>query len=156
MIRQRCGHRQPQSWPCQCHRVKNTHVCLTILPVFCRFDETGKGTGIHELTRRDLRCTIRLSEYQNFVLAVFAANFVRWAQSWVRSRVQESNRRFDQTLDSPKRLVRVAANSRATVLRSEDRVSVHFSPLSSLGGVVITMSARTFSLISQNEQFAHF
>lgn len=90
------------------------------------------------------------------MLTVFATNFVRWAQCWVRSRVEQSNRRFDQTLASPKRLVRVAANSPATVLRSEDRVSVHFSRLSSLGGVVITVPFRACSPIGQNDHFAHF
>jgi len=76
------------------------------------------------------------------MLTVFAANFVRWADHWVRTRIEQSNRRFDQTLTSPKRLVRIAANSPATVLRTEERVSVHFSCLSSLGGVVITIPCR--------------
>jgi hypothetical protein len=73
------------------------------------------------------------------MLTVFAANFVRWADPWVRSHLEQSNRRFTQTLASPKRLIRVAANSPATVWHAQAQVSVRFSCLSSLDGVVITI-----------------
>ena len=75
------------------------------------------------------------------MLTVFAANFVRWADEWVRPRVEQSSNRFDSVLASPKRLVRIAANSPATVERSEGRELVRFSPLSSFGGGVIRLSA---------------
>ena len=74
------------------------------------------------------------------LLTVFAANFVRWADVWVRERVEHTNRRFDTALGSPKRLVRVAANSPATVERRPGRETVRFSPLSCFGGVVIRLS----------------
>ncbi len=73
------------------------------------------------------------------MLTVFAANFVRWAPAWVRPRVEASNKRFASALTSPKRLVRVAANSPATIDRSEGRLAVCFSPLSSFAGVVIRL-----------------
>ena len=73
------------------------------------------------------------------MLTVFAANFVRWADGWVRTHVAHSNRRFARTLASPKQMVRVAANSPATVFRHQDQVSIRFNPLSSLHGVVITL-----------------
>lgn len=75
------------------------------------------------------------------LLTVFAANFVRWADQWVRARVEHSTRRFEVALGSPKRLVRVAANSPATVERAGGREAVRFSPLSCFGGVVIRLSA---------------
>jgi hypothetical protein len=77
------------------------------------------------------------------MLTVFAANFVRWAPEWVRPRVEEPNRRFAGALTSPKRLVRVAANSPATIGRSEGRLAVRFSPLSSFAGVVIRLGGVT-------------
>jgi hypothetical protein len=75
------------------------------------------------------------------LLTVFAANFVRWADEWIRPRVEQSSRRFDRVLSSPKRLVRVAANSLATVERSNGHLLVRFSALSSFEGVVIRLSA---------------
>jgi hypothetical protein len=73
------------------------------------------------------------------MFTVFAANFVRWAQEWVRPRVEQSSPRFEGALSSPKRLVRVAANSPATIDRSEGRLRVRFSPLSSFAGVVVRL-----------------
>jgi hypothetical protein len=74
------------------------------------------------------------------LLTVFAANFVRWADEWIKPRVEHSTRRFDGVLASPKRLVRIAANSPASVERADGRELVRFSPLSSFGGVVIRLS----------------
>jgi hypothetical protein len=74
------------------------------------------------------------------MLTVFAANFVRWADEWIRPRVEQSNRRFDGVLSSPKHLVRVAANSLAAIERSDGRLLVRFSHLSSFEGVVIRLS----------------
>ena len=73
-------------------------------------------------------------------LTVFAANFVRWADEWIRPRIEQSTRRFDGVLSSPKRLVRIAANSPATVERTAGRDRVRFSHLSSFDGVVIALS----------------
>jgi hypothetical protein len=73
------------------------------------------------------------------MLTVFAANFVRWAPEWVRPRVEQSSPRFEGALSSPKRLVRVAANSPATVDRTGGGVRVRFSPLSSFAGVVVRL-----------------
>jgi hypothetical protein len=76
------------------------------------------------------------------LLTVFAANFVRWADEWIRPRIVHSTRRFETMLTSPKRLVRIAANSPATVDRATEQLLVHFSPLSSFNGVVICLSER--------------
>jgi hypothetical protein len=73
------------------------------------------------------------------MLTVFAANFVRWADEWIRPRVEQSSRRFDRVLSSPKRLVRVAANSLAAVERNDGRLLLRFSALSSFDGVVIRL-----------------
>jgi len=74
------------------------------------------------------------------MLTVFAANFVRWAAEWIRPRVEQSTRRFDRVLSSPKRLVRIAANSLAAVERNDGRLLLRFTALSSFEGVVIRLS----------------
>jgi len=74
------------------------------------------------------------------MLTVFAANFVRWADEWIRPQVEQSSKRFDRVLSSPKRLVRVAANSPAIIDHSDDQVLIRFSLLSSFGGVVIRLT----------------
>jgi hypothetical protein len=78
------------------------------------------------------------------MLTIFAANFVRWADEWLRLHVERSSARFDRALSSPKRLVRVAANSPAFVDRSGDALRIRFSPLSSFSGVVLCLSDRLF------------
>jgi len=74
------------------------------------------------------------------LLTVFAANFVRWADRWVRQRVEQATRRFETALSSPKHLVRVAANSPATVERTAGRETLRFGPLSGFAGVAIRLS----------------
>lgn len=78
------------------------------------------------------------------MLTVFAANFVRWAQEWVGPRVERSSQRFEGALCSPKRLVRVAANSPATVDRTGGGLRVWFSPLSSFAGVVVRLDVAPY------------
>ncbi|MDQ5854143.1 MAG: hypothetical protein M3380_19160, partial [Chloroflexota bacterium] len=74
------------------------------------------------------------------LLTVFAANFVRWATPWVQPRIEHSSPRFEAVLARPKHLVRIAANSPGVVDRSDQRVRVCFSPLSSLAGVVVCVT----------------
>ena len=76
------------------------------------------------------------------MLTVFAANFVRWADEWIRPRVEQSTADLTTVLSSPKRLVRIAANSPATIERMDGRERVRFSHLSSFDGVVIRLSAQ--------------
>ncbi len=64
---------------------------------------------------------------------------------WIRPQIEHSSTRFDRALSSPKRLVRVAANSPATVDRSKGHVWVRFSSLSSFNGVVIDLPDTTGS-----------
>jgi len=94
------------------------------------------------------------------MLTVFAANFVRWADEWIRPQVEQSSKRFDRLLSSPKRLVRVAANSPAIIDHADDQVLIRFSPLSSFAGVVIrlpnTPASQGTSPSSANDHFLSF
>jgi hypothetical protein len=80
------------------------------------------------------------------MLTLFAANFVRWAADWLRPRVQDTTPRFEAALRSPKHLVRVAANSPATVVYSGRDISLHFGALSSFSGIAIRLSQPTTPL----------
>jgi hypothetical protein len=66
-----------------------------------------------------------------------AANVVRWAMPWLRTCAETTTRKFDQTLDSPKHLVRVAANVSALVQRTTQGTALQFAPGSALPGVVL-------------------
>jgi hypothetical protein len=74
-------------------------------------------------------------------LTLFAANFVRWAEAWVQERIVGASPGAARRLQRPKYLVRVAANSPATVECSGEQVQVRFSPLSGLEGVRIDLGA---------------
>ncbi|MCL5997650.1 MAG: hypothetical protein M1546_16575 [Chloroflexi bacterium] len=74
------------------------------------------------------------------LLTLFAANLVPWAEDWLRPRLQSSAPCFEAALHSPKRLVRVAANSLATVSTAGPDVVLQFDQLSSFGGVTIRLT----------------
>jgi hypothetical protein len=71
---------------------------------------------------------------------LFAANFVRWAEEWVNARLEQTSRRFALVSQSPKRLVRIGANSPGLVEREAERVLVRFGEQSSLPGVVVRVA----------------
>jgi hypothetical protein len=74
------------------------------------------------------------------LLTLFAANLVPWADDWLRPRLQISAPNFEAALHSPKRLVRIAANSLATVATTGSDIVLQFDPLSSFGGVTIRLT----------------
>jgi hypothetical protein len=71
------------------------------------------------------------------LLTLFAANFVAWAREWLAERVQVETASAARALSRPKQLVRVAANSPATVEHQGEVVIVRFSAMSGLPGTVI-------------------
>jgi len=66
-----------------------------------------------------------------------AANVVRWCAPWLKSCVAEATPKLNRTLNSPKHLVRVAANSAALVQQSSCGTALQFAPESSLPGVTL-------------------
>ena len=66
-----------------------------------------------------------------------AANAVRWAMPWLHTCADSTTTKFDQTLQSPKHLVRVAANVSAWVQQTVDGTALQFAPHSALPGVVL-------------------
>ncbi len=58
--------------------------------------------------------------------SLFAANFVRWAATWLPQRVSHSTPRFDVALGRVKTMVRVAANTCAWVIGKDDCLLLMF------------------------------
>lgn len=66
-----------------------------------------------------------------------AANAVRWAMPWLHTCAKATTTKFEQTLHSPKHLVRVAANASALVQQSDQGTALQFAPSSALSGVTL-------------------
>jgi hypothetical protein len=68
-----------------------------------------------------------------------AANVVRWCQPWLKACAAAPTPNVSRTLNSPKALVRVAANSAALVQQTDHGTTVLFSPRSALPGAAFTL-----------------
>lgn len=68
-----------------------------------------------------------------------AANVVRWCQPWLKRCAAAPTPNVTRTLNSPKALVRVAANSAALVQQTACGTTVLFSPRSALPGAAFTL-----------------
>jgi hypothetical protein len=79
-------------------------------------------------------------------LTLFAANFVGWAAAWLRGRILAGQQHVGAGFASVKRLVRVGANSPALVEQTAGQITVRFTPLSSLAGMVIALTEAAIQL----------
>jgi len=68
-----------------------------------------------------------------------ASNVVRWCQPWLKDCAAKLTPNVTRTLNSPKALVRVAANSAALVQCTAEGTSVLFGPSSALPGAAFTL-----------------
>jgi len=66
-----------------------------------------------------------------------AANVVRWCVPWLKQCAHPCTPRLTRTLNSPRQLVRIAANSSALVQHSPRGTALQFVPDSSLPGVIL-------------------
>lgn len=73
------------------------------------------------------------------ILIGLAANCIRWCQPWLKACAAAPTPSVNRLLDSPKALVRAAANSAALVQRTEQGASLVFGPRSALPGVGFTL-----------------
>jgi hypothetical protein len=71
------------------------------------------------------------------LFAGVAANAVRWAMPWLRTCVAGLTAKVEQTLQSPKHMVRVAANTSALVQQTPQGTALQFAPSSGLPGAVL-------------------
>lgn len=65
-----------------------------------------------------------------------AANVARWCRPWLKNCAADSTPQLTRTLNSPKHLVRVAANSAALVQQTRCGTALQFAPESALPGVI--------------------
>ena len=76
-----------------------------------------------------------------------AANVVRWCRPWLSDCAAEHSARLKSALNSPKQLVRVAANSPATVQQTPAGLAVRFALVSALPGATFFLrGVRAFQL----------
>jgi len=73
------------------------------------------------------------------LFATLAANIVHWSMPWLRSCAAPLTPKLSQTFNSPKHMVRVAANSAAMVQQTPSGTSVHFAPTSALPGAILVL-----------------
>jgi hypothetical protein len=71
------------------------------------------------------------------LFAGLAANAVRWVSPWVRMCATQSNIKWEQTLAHPKHLIRVAANTTATVQHTSQGTALQFATTSALPNVIL-------------------
>jgi hypothetical protein len=66
-----------------------------------------------------------------------AANVVRWCTPWLQSCASTTTPKFQRTLDSPKHLVQMAANTEALVQLAPHGTTLQFAPHSPLAGLIL-------------------
>jgi hypothetical protein len=73
------------------------------------------------------------------LFATLAANLVHWSTPWLRSCAAPLTPKLSRTLNSPKHLVRIAANSAALVQQTPGGTSLRFAPTSALPGIILML-----------------
>ena len=76
------------------------------------------------------------------IFAGLAPNLVRWSSAWLREQVAAPTPKVTAMLASVKTMVRIGANSPASVQRLPHGTSLHFAPSSALPGVVLYLSGQ--------------
>ena len=69
-----------------------------------------------------------------------AANVVRWCRPWLKSCTTDLTPKWCRTLQSPKHLVRVAANTAALVHNTNSGITLQFAPESPFPGVTLSLT----------------
>jgi hypothetical protein len=73
------------------------------------------------------------------LFATLAANIVHWSMPWLRACAAPLTPKLSRTLNSPKHMVRVAANSAALVQQTPGGTSLRFAPTSALPGTILML-----------------
>lgn len=73
------------------------------------------------------------------LFATLAANIVHWSTPWLRSCAAPLTPKLRRTFDSPKHMVRIAANSAAWVQQTPSGTSLRFAPTSALPGTILML-----------------
>jgi hypothetical protein len=82
--------------------------------------------GVFTLKRHLVRSPVGMQLQEQF--ALFAANFVRWAATWVKGVLYQANHRFETALDEVKTLVRIVSRTSARWVRNALGNTLIFDP----------------------------
>jgi len=102
--------------------------------------------SVFTLKRHLVRSPIGMQLQEQF--AVFAANLVRWAATWVKDMLRQANYRFTVALDQVKTLVQIASHARARWVRNDVGHSLVFDDNGPFAGTIIRLSGQVaFQLV---------
>ncbi len=73
------------------------------------------------------------------MFTALAANVVHWCRPWLRHCATQPTAKLLQTFNSPKHMVRVAANSAALVQQTTTGTALQFAPTSALPGAILVL-----------------
>ncbi len=78
-------------------------------------------------------------------MALFAANFIRWATCWLAEQTQPPDQTLDVRKLGVKRQVQVGAHASAQVIRNSNGMFLRFSEHSAFSGMVLALPGAAFS-----------
>jgi hypothetical protein len=114
-----------------------------------------EAKGVFTLKRHLVRSPIGMQIQEQ--LALFAANFVRWAAAWLEEQVVQANHCFQQTLTQVKTLVHTAAHASARWVRNAHGQILIFAPNGPFAGTTISLTGRpVFQLVLPLFSLHHF
>lgn len=96
--------------------------------------------SVFTLKRHLVRSPIGMQLQEQF--ALFGANFVRWAATWVKDMLRRANRNFTAALDQVKTLVRIASRARARWVRNSLGHTLIFDENGPFAGTIICLSGQ--------------
>lgn len=111
--------------------------------------------GVFTLKRHLVRSPIGMQIQEQ--LALFAANFVRWAAHWLGKQLVQTNRFFRQALTQVKTLVHTAAHASARWVSNAHGETLIFAPNGPFAGTIISLAGRpVFQLVLPLFNLHHF
>ena len=96
--------------------------------------------AVFTLKRHLVRSPIGMQLQEQF--ALFGANFVRWAATWVKDMLRQANANFVTALDHVKSLVRIASHARARWVRNALGNTLIFDEAGPFAGTMIRLTGQ--------------
>lgn len=97
-----------------------------------------ESKGVFTLKRHLVRSPIGMQLQEQF--ALFGANFVRWAATWVKDNLTQANQTFLTALDQVKTLVRIIAHTRARWVRNACGNVLIFDETGPFAGTIVCLA----------------
>jgi hypothetical protein len=94
--------------------------------------------AVFTLKRHLVRSPIGMQLQEQF--ALFGANFIRWAATWVKAMLRQANANFVSALDQVKNLVRVVSHTRARWVRNALGYTLIFDEAGPFAGTMIRLA----------------